>query len=408
MWWERFIPKSYLTKSSVCGIECVFADDGLSFNYAIIQNRKNKIEVLEKGQNNDLNSICKIAKKSNAPIILTITGKGVISKKIIFSENDSLLLSVLIKQHLPTINSNDFYVQFYKNEGQSGFLSICRKEQVDTLLNQLAKAKIECINVFISPLVCNALSGLTVSHNHLYTSLHQLDLVNGNVDMITPKSMDKESSTLNFDGLIIESAQTVPFASAFSYLTRQTTFSSDDLIINQLSLKHAEKLKIRVLLFVLIAVLFVISGVNSVLFFQKFEEDSALQMELNLYESKNSQITKLLEDYQKKKTLIEQTGIFDNKKISVYADKIASTLPNEIVLRELYFNPEVGDTEADSLIDFQENALIIKGNCNKSLILNEWVNVLKSQSFVKEVNLENFIFNSEGHLPNFILKLQTK
>ena len=106
--------------------------------------------------------------------------------------------------------------------------------------------------------------------------------------------------------------------------------------------------------------------------------------------------------------MIEQTGIFENKKLSVYADKIAASMPQDIVLRDLYFNPQTQETEEDSLVSFNANQLIIKGNCTKSLLLNEWVNVLKSQSYVKSVNLESFIFNSEGHLPNFILKLETK
>lgn len=408
MWWERWIPKSYLTKSSVCGVECVFEETGIVFHYSILQIKKNKVELLVKGQTKDISEICKIAKKSNAPITLSITGKGVISKKVIFSENDSLQLNDLIKQHLPTIDAKEFYIQFYKNETQSGFLSICRKEQVDDLLKHFVNEKSEIVNVFIGSLVCNALSGLTTSYNRLNTSLYQLDLVNGYVEAVVPTVTANESDTLNIGDLTIVTKQTIAFASGFSYLTRQQNYISDDVSITNLLSNHLEKIKIRILLFTLIAIIFIISGINSVLFFQKFEEDSALQVELNLYESKNTQITQLLDNYQKKKSLIEQAGIFDNKKLSVFADKIAASLPNDIVLRELYFNPEIGETEEDSLMDFQQHQLIIKGNCNKSLLLNEWVNVLKSQSFIKSVNLENFIFNSEGHLPNFVLKIETE
>lgn len=406
MWWERWIPKSYFTKSSVCGVECVFEETGIVFNYSVLQIKKNKVEFLSKGQTLDISELCKIAKKSNAPIVLSITGKGVISKKVIFSENDSLQLNDLVKQHLQTVNTNEFYIQFFKNESQSGFLSICRKEQVDDLLKQFSQQKAECVNVFIGAMVCNSLSGLTSSYNRLYTSIYQLDLVNGYVETVVPNSVINAVNSLNIGDLQIEAIQTISFASGFSYLTKQQNYISDDLSITNLLSKHLEKLKIRILLFTLITIVFIISGVNSVFFFQKFEEDSALQVELNLYESKNTQITQLLDSYQKKKSLIEQAGIFDNKKLSVYADKIAASLPNEIVLRELYFNPEIGETEEDSLMDFQQNQLIIKGNCNKSLLLNEWVNVLKSQNFIKSVNLENFIFNSEGHLPNFVLKLE--
>ena len=407
MWWERLIPKSYLTKSSVCGVECAFSGDSIIFNYSVWQLKKNKLDDLIKGQDADLNSALKAIKKTNSPAVLCVTGKGVISKKIIFSENDSLLISDLVKQHFSTISITDFYIQFYKSSNNSGYLSICRKEQIDKLIEQFTLEKIECVNIFIGPLVCNALSNIISTYNRLSTNLYHLELKNGVIDDVH-SSDDSESNGLKIDDLQIDPVQMIAFASGFSYLTRQEIYTSENTELNSLYSKHIEKLKTRILLFSLIAFLFVISAINSVLFFQKFEEHNILEVELSLYESKNSQITKLLDNYQKKKSLIEQAGIFDNKKLSIYADKIALSLPNDIVLRELYFNPEIGETEEDSLMDFQKNQLIIKGNCNKSLLLNEWVNVLKSQEFIKSVNLENFVFNSEGHSPNFTLKLETE
>lgn len=407
MWWERWIPKSYLTRSSVCGVECVFQDTGISFNYIVLQRKKNKLQISVKGQTNDEKEILKIAQKENAPITITVTGKGIISKRIIFSENDSLQINDLIKQHLPTVSASDFFIQFYKNDANCGYLSICRKEQINLAIQLFASDKTECINAFIGPLVCNSLSSFTSTYNRLYSTNYQLELKNGSIDNILSSTNDSTES-LKIDDLQIQSEYLIAFASGFSYLTLQQNYISADSEINLLLQKHLEKLKTRVLLFFFIALIFLISGINSVIFFQKFEEHKTLEVELNLYESKNSQITKLLDSYQKKKSLIEQAGIFNNKQLSIYADKIAASLPNEIVLREMYFNPEIGETEEDSLMDFQKNQLIIKGNCNKSLLLNEWVNVLKSQSFVKEVNLENFIFNSEGHLPNFTLKIETE
>ncbi len=407
MWWERWIPKSYLTKNAICGVECVFDESGISFNYAVLHIKKNKVEISEQGTTVDSSDILKIAKKHSAPITLTVSGKGVIVKKIIFSENDSLQLKDLLQQHLPAIPFNEFYVQFYKNAENSGNISVCRKEQVNELMSQFTKDKTEVVNVFIGPLICNALSSITSNYNRLSTSVNQLELVSGFVESVQAKT-GAEPVVLEIDGLKVLPSQTLSFAAGFGYLTQQSNFISDNNEIAVLPKQHVEKIKTRLLLFVLIAFLFVVSAVNSVLFFQKFEQDSALEVELNLYESKNNQITALLDNYQKKKSLIEQAGIFDNKKMSVYADKIAASLPNDILLRELYFNPEEGETEEDSLTNFTENQLIIKGNCSKSLLLNDWINILKSQSFVKSVNLETFIYNSEGHLPNFVLKVDTQ
>jgi hypothetical protein len=407
MWWERWIPKSYLTKNAICGVECVFDEAGLSFNYAVLHIKKNKVEISEQGTSTDVSEILKIAKKQSAPITLAISGKGVIVKKIIFSENDSLQLKDLLQQHLPAIPFNEFYVQFYKNAENSGNISVCRKEQVNELMSQFTKDKTEVVNVFIGPLICNALSSITSNYNRLSTSVNQLELVSGFVESVQSNT-SAEPVVLEIDGLKVMPSQTLSFAAGFGYLTKQSNFISDNQELTILPKQHVEKIKTRLLLFVLIAFLFVVSAINSVLFFQKFEQDSALEVELNLYESKNSQITALLDNYQKKKSLIEQAGIFDNKKMSVYADKIAASLPNDILLRELYFNPEEGETEEDSLTNFTENQLIIKGNCSKSLLLNDWINILKSQSFVKSVNLETFIYNSEGHLPNFVLKVDTQ
>lgn len=407
MWWERWIPKSYLIKSEICGVECLCGEDSNKYYYTFLQNKKNKIEITKRENSSNSSDILSLTKKSSIPIIIAINGKGVISKKIIFSENDSLQLQDLIKQHFSTIQAHEFYVQFYQNSNNSGHIVICRKKQVDDIVQQFETNKQELVNVFLGSLVCNSISNLTATYNRINTSINQLQLVNGEVDAIQPY-LNEERTNLTIGDLTLTPNETIAFSASFSYLTQQQNYITENIEISQLPIKHTEKIKVRLLIFSILIFLFVVCGINSVFFFQKFEENNELEVQLNMYESKNSQITQLLENYQKKKSLIEQTGIFENKKLSVYADKIASSLPDDILLRDLYFNPQIEETEEDSLVSFNNNELIIKGNCTKSLLLNEWVNVLKSQSYVKSVNLESFIFNSEGHLPNFILKVETK
>jgi hypothetical protein len=405
MLWERFIPKSYLSKSNVCGVECVFSEAGISYNYLILTVKKNKVEILKKGNSINEQEILKIAKKNNAPLVINAIGKGIILKAISLSESESSDINQLVKQYLPTINNSDFYVQFYKNDNSTGFLSICRKDQINELVQLFSNQKQIPVALYIGPLAINALAPLNKQLNFLYSSLYQLELTNGFTQKIN--SVDTDVLKINsIDGITIPPQELISFASAFAYLTQQIPFDSPNDEIMDLSSNHLQKLKLNVLIFALIGFIFFVSALNSVLFFQKFDEHHQLEVELNLYESKNAQITQLLESYQKKKTLIEQAGMFDNKKLSLFADKIGSSLPDEILLRELNFNPETGETEADSLIDFKKNELIIKGNCDKSLILNEWINVLKSQSFIKSVNLQNFIFNSESHIPNFTLEIE--
>ena len=83
-------------------------------------------------------------------------------------------------------------------------------------------------------------------------------------------------------------------------------------------------------------------------------------------------------------------------------------MPNEVQLTNLYFNPKnTKEDNKDSLVTFFAKEIIIKGNCNQSLVINEWVNILKLQKFIKEVNLEKFNYNKDNFLPNFEIKLKT-
>jgi Tfp pilus assembly protein PilN len=158
-----------------------------------------------------------------------------------------------------------------------------------------------------------------------------------------------------------------------------------------------------------IGIAFALAATNVFFYTSYFDKNNKLETELSVYQGKYEQINQLLSDYQKKKGLIENAGVLNKNKLSEYADKIAKTIPDEVVLTEMHFNPKLENDESDdSLVTFQSKQMIIKGNCNKSLIINEWVNVLKMQKFVKDVSLEKFAYSSEGILPNYEIRLITE
>lgn len=252
MFWERWIPESALTKSSVIGIECIIGDN-ISYHYALLSKKKSEVEITQSGGVTQINELFPLAKKHNAPFSLVVTGKGIITKRIIFSANDTLDLPALIQQHLPAINAADFYIQFYKNANNTGHLAICRKSVVDDLLWQLSASGQECVNVYIGPCVVNAIAVVAKDYNRLTTTDAQLELVNGEVDVI--KQKDEERLQLQQGNLKISTEQLLCFAAGFAYFTRQTVFETNDQQMSNISQKHAEKLKLRVLIMSFIALL---------------------------------------------------------------------------------------------------------------------------------------------------------
>lgn len=406
MFWDKWIPKKYLVKSEICSVEVAFSDNGTVFYYTHLKNKNNKLEVVYTNTSEKL-EFPKSIEKNKIPVLIIANGKGVVLKKISLSENNEQNFEELIRANLPTINTADFFVQLYKASSNTAFIALCRKEQINSVLEELKNKKIEVANVLIGATVITGLKPLWSDFNSIPTTFHTVELTNGNVDTITTAA--NEISKVKIEDIDLDSLNTLGFAGGLSYLTQQKISETDSLELLDIENKHKEKNKFSVLMIACVAIAFLLAITNVVFYTSYFDKNNKLETELSVYQGKYEQINQLLSDYQQKKGLIENAGILNRNKLSEFADKIGATIPQEVVLTELYFNPK-NDTEEseDSLIVFYNKQMILKGNCNKSMIINDWVNVLKMQKFIKEVSLEKFSYNNEGILPNFEIKIATQ
>jgi Tfp pilus assembly protein PilN len=407
MFWDKWIPRKYLVKSEVCSVEAAFADNGTTFYYTHLKNKNNKLNLVSAASSTDKLELPNGIEKNKIPLVLIVNGKGVVLKKISLSENTEQSFEELIRSNLPAINPDDFFIQLFKQTNNSAFIALCRKEQVKNLIDELNLKKIDIANVLIGAPAVMGLQPLWSSFNTLPTTFQTIELTNNDVDSIT--IANTENATVKIDDISFNATHTLGFAGGLAYLTMAHIAETNSAELLEVENKHLEKNKFRTIMIGLIGIAFIISVTNVMFYTSYFNTNNKLESELNVYQGKYDQINELLTDYQKKKGLIENAGILNKNKISEYADKIAATIPDEVILSELYFNPQQENDESeDSLITFQNKQLIIKGNCNKSLIINEWANVLKMQKFIKDVSLEKFSYNNEGLLPNFEIKIITE
>jgi Tfp pilus assembly protein PilN len=409
MFWDRLIPSKYLVKSEIVAVKVFFTEQATAWYYTRLLNKNNKLEVAATGICNGLSELPANILKNKIPLLLIINGKGVILKKITLSEETQLSTEEIIRQNLPAINPSDFFIQVYKQDNGSAFLSLCRKEQVNELLVQFKKNKYELAGINIGTPSIIGLQPLWANYNVLRANLHTIELSNNAIDIIKPLVLSEADNTpLSFDTVKIEAPYLLAFASGLAYFMQRKIWSSDNLELTTLPLKHTEKNKFRLLLIASVAIAFVIAVTNVIAYTTYFDKNNQLESELTVYQGKYEKINQLLTEYQKNKDLIENAGVLNKNKLSEYADRIGQTLPDDVVLSDLYFNPKKeNDNSEDSLVTFESNHITLKGNCNKSLIVNEWVNVLKMQKFVKDVSLEKFIYNNDGIIPNFEIKLLT-
>src|SRR5690606_27883519 len=114
MLFEKLIPKGYYVKSEVCALEICFREDGVDFYYSLLKHSKSKLELLETGFSNNRLDLPKAVLKNKIPLVVIINGKGVIMKKIDLSSTGEDIFENTIRENLPTINRDDFYIQVYK------------------------------------------------------------------------------------------------------------------------------------------------------------------------------------------------------------------------------------------------------------------------------------------------------
>lgn len=409
MFWDKWIPARLLIKPLVCGIEALVGEEGTTWYYTLLKKQGSQLSVLEQGSCVDPAALPRQITKDKIPVLLCINGRGIMTRKLVLQEDEDLGSLEVLQQHLPGLSLQDFNIQLFMQDNRTCFAAVQRREHTDTVIRQLNSAVPVIADVFIGPATVLAVGGLLQGYNYVQGNLCRVELLNGYVDQLSPAPPPDNGASTDLGGLQVDAPHLFAVAAAFAYLTGQQLYRSVDPALGHFRQQHLENNKFRLVFLSLLSLAFLLCLVNFFIFTLRFEKNKKLDAELGLYQDKYDKINDLLTAYEKKKNLIEETGLLENYFFAQYTDKIAATLPEEVLLTDYQFNPKVEtDFSEDSLMNFRKRTIIVRGNCTKSLLINEWVNVLKSQNFIKDVNLEKFLFNADGNQPNFELRITTE
>jgi len=408
MFWEKYIPGRFQIKSTVCGLEVCFDDEKTLFHYSLLKKKKNKLDIETCGTADNIEGLAKEFAKNKVPVVVIINGKGVAFKRIELNDDVELSPSDIANKYLPGLDPAQFVVQLYLQQSSVMFISFCRKDLFESVKVMLSNLKLEIADFYIGVPAISGLRPLWSNYDSIQTGNFQVEFSNNDIDKIVLSGESKQGE-IKIDGVSVNTQNTLSFSGAISYLMQNKSAVNLDSLIDEITNTHFEKNKFRFLMNTCIVIAFVAAVANMIVFSTFFDKSNKLENEISAYQLKYDKLNEVLSDYQKKKGLIENVGILDRSCFSEYSDRIAQTVPQDVILKEMSFNPpEDDDIHLDSLRKFKSGFLCMKGSCSKSLSINEWINTLKMQNFVQDVNLQNFSYPSDGSPPNYEIRIKIK
>lgn len=403
---ETFLYKT----NKVLGIEICFLDNKQELNCCICEKKGNKVSVTYSKTNlSSLEDISTALPLKGLPVAIVFNGKSIIHKKVGTGEQETV--STAFQKVFPTGNEKEFYTQLYKGLSGQGYASVIRKDKADEWVEKIEAMGYKVIDFFIGPFAIENALALQGARSSVYTyewAQHRIETEDGKIKEYQFKPEMNEDATMDLGEFSVGSAVLNSFCGALHYFVPVATLiHSNDSVITKYDEYRNSRAFTRLLRTSVVTIL-AVCVVNFLIFSDYFDKQKKLDNELVIYESAITTHEKLSKDLQNKKQFLERSGLALSSKTSYFTDRLLYDLPIDLNVTYLSVFPLKGRIEKDSVIEFDNKKMVVKGLCNKSIVLNNWINLLKTKEFILDVVLDNFEQESEKESGKFNLTLKLK
>ncbi|KOY84385.1 hypothetical protein AD998_21200 [bacterium 336/3] len=396
--------KSFFTSpKEILGVEISFGNSGLSIRVCHLVFDKNTISIHHKKVYTDWQKCLKEESKS-IPWTICVTGKGIINKTI-NHQIEGLSIEQIANNAIPNIVLKDFYIQLYNKElGKTAFLSIIRKETIDSLLNDAGKEGVYIVELCLGGFICNTISSILTEWQN-----KDIFLENGHVsiknDIVQSYQYQENNQIQNYTigEEIIENTYLLAYATGLCFLidTFQALFTINVVSVKENNLEWKAKKRFKNISLTLLITFFITLLINFLLFYQFQQKNNVLNEQIGSNKSTLEQIEKLQKNLKEKEILVKNYNL-GNSKHSFYADRLASSVPNSIILKEMFINP-VDDLilRQDKKYQFTNNVILLKGISKEAVVFNQWIQKLSTIDWIKSVENKNYTYDNAKKHANF-------
>lgn len=388
--------------NKIAGLELqIEADGSVMYNLVLLEKRKSLVITTFKQINIASPEELAGLIPKDVPVALTISGKGVLFKKA----SGNLEGSSLLEQILPNAMPDDLYISSVKNIQQYVFLA--RKDRVDTHIKVLEEKGIQVVNISVGvSQIVPLLPFLSSELREIESGGFQIQLLNGNLQDINPVGKDYKSIEIEVGDERIPVQLLPAFGAAFNVLALGN--EPEDTTIRKRFDTWKEKAVFqeagKVLLIFFASLLFI----NLALFFYLSGENSELGAKNSTVLADIRKVESLEAELKQKEKFLQEAGWIASSKTSLYADQIAATVPNTILLTELSIHPNnLSESRKEKRMIFETGKILIAGTCKDPVVLNPWLVELKKLDWVESAASKKYQYDHKKKIGFFELELLT-
>lgn len=374
----------------VAGITLVDQDGQPRLSSIVLKSTKGNIKLVDTYEALSFEEMSKQLK--GIPAVLYLHGNGVLVKPASYYTDDEE--QAALKEAFPGLSFKDVLVHGVVNEQlNNSWLSLVRKSLVDEQIDQLEQLGINVIGLGVGVAPFAVLSkvlepsrSIDLTIQHYKVSISQQDLTN-----VEKSTNDKLGDPLKIGEESIPKSLIMPYASVLSYLASEDQLLSIFRTERALDQSYVENKAIHNIGKWSLISVFIVLLINFGVFSIYFNSNRALQGEVQSVLDNKRYLKELEGRLDRSRSLLLNEGWMGSSKVSYYANRIAISVPNNILLDRLMMFPEEekkrGDFSRPKYIDDQ---LIIVGRTNDDEALNKWVLTLNTLVFVERVTVRGF------------------
>ncbi|MEM9649398.1 MAG: hypothetical protein AAF969_13035 [Bacteroidota bacterium] len=379
----RYWIKHIIEGSIYQGLE-VFEDQGkISYAFLSLQKQRGELHVRKESIYDCLDKVADAVSK-NSPLMVSLNTSSILGKDV--DHWKEIAQEQLVIRAFPNLDLDNFHYQLLGlNDTTRVF--ICQKKYFNEFLNELAQFDLfpAQIEIGASPL------------QHILGHLQNTELI-GSTYKLTREGMvvgfdSARGGSIHLGGLELKPESLTSFAQILGFIEAKRPIGNfgiyNDHLLNDFKNKRLFHFGLRLGLGVFLVILLV-----NFVFFTSYQ-DQITELEANAPHQHDVNSVRSLEGRVADKKLklsmvLETTG----SKSSYYLDRIASEIPNTILLTELIYQPPIRPVRKDKLIELDENIVRLAGVAQNKLEFTQWTGSLEQKNWVERVEIEAYDYVS--------------